>query len=147
MNEKFIKLLERQLNNENSREESTEFFNMIDNDETLKNEYEEQKRIKEVLSKMNLSNPSKEIWDHYWMNIYNRIERKLAWILVIIGSTIMLGFVALQVVEQLFADNKAPILVKYGIFIFIFGLLVLLFSVIREKFASAKEDKYKEIQR
>ena len=147
MNEKLIILLERRLNNELSPEEEKEFNKLLEENEDLRNEYNEQKRIKEVLKKMTLTNPSKEMWDSYWMNVYNRIERKIAWFIILIGSTMLLGFAALQAVEKLFADTQAPIIVKYGIFILLFRFLILFFSVIREKFTALKKDKYKEIQR
>lgn len=147
MNEKLIILLERKLSNELSVEEEKEFSKYMEENDEFKNEYNEQMRIKEVLRKMTLTNPSKEIWDSYWMNVYNRLERKFAWFVILIGSTMLLGFATLQAVEKLIVDTKTPFIVKYGIFILVFGVLLLLFSVIREKFSASKTDKYKEIQR
>ncbi|MFC2082387.1 hypothetical protein ACFLR4_00875 [Bacteroidota bacterium] len=147
MNDKLIIMLERKLNNELSAEEEIEFAGLLEENEDLQNEYNEQKKVKEVLKKMTLTNPSKEMWDRYWMNVYNRIERKFAWLVILIGSTMLLGFAALQVIEKLFADTQTPAIIKYGMFILVFGFLILIFSVIREKFSASKKDKYKEIQR
>ena len=78
MNEKFIILQEKYFDDELSAEEKSEFNKVLETNADLKMEFEEQRRIKEVLRKMRLKNPSREVWDSYWMGIYNRIERGIA---------------------------------------------------------------------
>lgn len=147
MNERFIILLERNLNNDMTPDELTEFKNLLESDKLLKEEYREQKRIKEVLNKMTLSNPSKEVWDSYWMSIYNKIERKFAWIAILIGSTILIGYALLEAVEKFMNDNQSPWFIKFGVFALVFGFLIFVFSILREKIFVSQNDKYKEIQR
>ena len=147
MTDNFIYLLEKYLDTSANPEERIEFENLINSNPELYKEYEEQKRIKEVLKQMKLKNPSVEVWDSYWLGIYNRIERGLAWIMVSIGVLIILGFAALEFVNFIINDNTTPVLLKTGIIILVFGIFVLLFSVGREKFFTRKHDKYKEIQR
>lgn len=147
MTDNFIYLLEKYLDTSANPEERIEFENLINSNPDLYKEYEEQKRIKEVLKQMKLKNPSVEVWDSYWLGIYNRIERGLAWIMVSVGVLIILGFAALEFVNFIINDNTTPVLLKTGIIILVFGIFVLLFSVGREKFFTHKHDKYKEIQR
>ncbi|PKL89558.1 MAG: hypothetical protein CVV23_04260 [Ignavibacteriae bacterium HGW-Ignavibacteriae-2] len=147
MTDNFIYLLEKYLDTSANPEERIEFENLINSNPELYKEYKEQKRIKEVLKQMKLKNPSVEVWDSYWLGIYNRIERGLAWIMVSIGVLIILGFAALEFVNFIINDNTTPVLLKTGIIILVFGIFVLLFSVGREKFFTRKHDKYKEIQR
>ncbi len=147
MNERFIYLLEKYFENGLSAEEESEFNSLLNSSKILKGEFEEQKKVKEVLNKMQLKNPSKEFWDGYWMNIYNRFERGAAWIAITIGAIIFFGFAAYEAVKSFIIDTQTPGLLKFGIGIMIFGLLVLVFSIIREKFSVYKKDKYKEIQR
>ena len=147
MNEKFIILMEKYFENEISTEETLEFENLLKNNNDFKIEFEEQKKIKEVLKKMNLKNPSEELWDSYWENIYNKLERSLGWLAFFMGALILIGFASIEFVNQLYNDNSSPLIVKIGIVSLVLGLLVLLFSVIREKYFTNKNDKYKEIQR
>lgn len=147
MKERFIYLLERYFDNNLTEEERKEFEIMIDKDPGLREEFNEQKRIKEVLSKMKLKNPANEFWDGYWLSIYNRIERGLAWIAISIGAVIFFVYVSIEAVRNFVNDTQTPELVKFGIGLLIFGILVLLYSVIREKITTAKKDHYKEIQR
>lgn len=147
MNERFIYLIGKKLDDEITKAEQQELDRLIANDESLKSEYEKQLKAKEVLKKMNLKNPSKEFWDGYWLNTYNKLERGLAWIFISIGILILIGFAVIQFVEKLFTDDGGPILIKIGLAALFFGSLVLIFSLLREKFFKMKNDKYKEIQR
>lgn len=147
MNEKFIYLMENFFDNSLSGEEKKEFFDMLEKQPKLKEEFEEQKKIKEVLLKMKMKNPSVEVWDGYWAGIYNRLERGLAWIAISIGALIFFSFVSYHTVQSLINDTHTPALVKIGLAAMMFGLLVLAFSVVREKYFTYKNDKYKEIQR
>lgn len=147
MEEKFIYLIEKYFDNELTPEENRELSELIENNPQLKDEFNEQKRIKEVLKKMHLKNPSKEFWDSYWTGGYNRFERNIAWIAIIIGSLILFGYGSVVLIDRFFADNQLPQIVKIGIGIFTFGFIVLLFSLIREKIATSRKDIYKEIQR
>jgi hypothetical protein len=52
-----------------------------------------------------------------------------------------------EAVDQFLADISTPIILKIGIAALTAGLVVLLVSVIREKFSTYKKDQYKEIQR
>ena len=147
MNEKFLILQEKYFDDELSADEKSEFNKMLETNADLKMEFEEQKRIKEVLRKMRLKNPSREVWDSYWMGIYNRIERGIAWVVISIGALIFFGYASYEMVNAFINDTQTPPLAKFGITLLIFGALILIFSIIREKIFTSKRDKYKEVQR
>lgn len=147
MTDRFIYLLETYFENQLNPDELQEFNELLNSSPELKNEFEEQKRIKEVLRKMNLKNPSSEIWDNYWNIRHNRIERFVSWFLFIAGALLLVGFGIFKGVEAYIADDHSPFLLKFGIAIFVAGLILLIFSILREKLTIAKSDKYKEIQR
>lgn len=147
MKEKFILLLEQKLSGQISEEDNKEFESIISQDKSLKSEYEEQLKIKEALNKMRFKNPSNETWDNYWLGIYNKLERKFAWLAIIAGSLMIFSIAVMQAVKNFLKDTSTPPLVKYGIVVLLFGILLLFFSIIREKLFTKKHDKYKEIQR
>jgi uncharacterized integral membrane protein len=147
MEERFFELTEKYLENELSTEEKKELNAFIEKDPKLKNELEEQAKVKEVLKKMSLKNPSKEIWDGYWLGIYNKIERGFAWIAVSVGVLILIIYGTIEAVNAFAKDSQMPGIIKFGMAAVVIGILVLLFSVLREKFYTHKKDKYKEVQR
>lgn len=147
MKEREIYLFELALEGELNTDEQNEFNQLLETNPQLKMDYEEQKKIKGVLMNMSLKNPGKEFWDGYWLNIYNRIERGIAWILISISAIIIAGYGIYEAITNLLADTNIPGFMKVSIIIFVIGLAILIFSLIREKLASSKKDKYKEIQR
>ena len=147
IDQKFIALMEKYFSNEISGEEKKELDQLLKSSKELHSEFEEQKRIKEVLNKMKFKNPSREVWDSYWLGIYNRLERGLAWIVISVGAIIFFGYASFEIVNAFIKDTQAPMLAKIGISLLAFGGLILLFSLIREKIFTSKRDKYKEIQR
>jgi uncharacterized integral membrane protein len=147
MNNRFIYLVEKSFDNTLSGDERIEFNRMLDESPELKKEFEEQLHIKEVLKKMTLKNPTREEWDSYWENTYYRAERGLAWVAISIGAIIFFIIAAYYTVLFFFTDTQTPFIIKAGLGFLIFGFLLLIFSLIREKFFSSKRDKYKEIQR
>jgi len=147
MNERFITLIERYFDEQLSAVEKEEFESLLQNNKELQKEFEEQKQIKEVLKKMSLKNPSRDIWDGYWLGIYNKIERGLSWIAIFVGALIFFGYVSFEAVNAFINSTHTPPLVKTGIGILFLGVLVLIFSLIREKIFTSKHDKYKDIQR
>ncbi len=146
MKERFILLIEKYFDGELTSEEKYEFDSLLLNNE-YETEFDEQKRVKEVLNKMKLKNPSAEVWDKYWLGIYNKVERSLGWLAVIVGSTILIIYGSIEAVGQFFADSQTPSIVKFAISALVIGGLVLLSSVFREKFFTHSCDKYKEVQR
>jgi len=85
MSEREIYLMELALEGELSLEEEKEFKELLAKNSQLINDFKEQQKVKEVLMNMSLKNPGKEFWDGYWLSIYNRIERGIAWILISIS--------------------------------------------------------------
>lgn len=147
MNERTLYLIEKYIDNSLTKEESAELENLIQNSPEIKKDIEEQKNVREVLSKMKLKDPSKEVWDGYWLGIYNRLERGLAWIAISIGLLVIFGYSSYEAVQSIIKDTHTPQFVKISLGVFFFGLLVLIWSLLREKFKTSKNDKYKEIQR
>jgi hypothetical protein len=145
--ERFTYLVEMYFENSLSAEEKNELDSLLLDNKDLKEEFEEQKRMKEVLNNMKLKSPGKELWDGYWESTYNRLERGLGWLAVFIGSLILIAYASIEMVEKFYSNTTTPIVIKIGIVAVLFGVLVLLFSVIREKFFTFKNDKYKEIKR
>ncbi len=147
MKEREIYLFELALEGELNSEEQNEFNQLLETNPQLKFEYDEQKKIKGVLMNMSLKNPGKEFWDGYWLSIYNRIERGIAWILISISAIIIAGYGIFEAITNLLADTNIPGFMKISIIVFVIGLAILIFSLIREKLATRKKDKYREIQR
>ena len=96
---------------------------------------------------MKFKSPPGEIWERYWVNIYNRIERGIAWIIFSIGFIILLTYGIFKAIEAIIADPKLEGIIKFGILAVIAGIVILVVSVMREKLYTRKKDPYKEVQK
>lgn len=112
-----------------------------------KREFEEMGKLEEVMSRMELRKPPKEVWQLYWASVYNRLERRIGWILLSIGAMILLFFGGYKMVEGIVQDPTTPLFLKVGILVFMAGIIVLLFSVIRERLFVRKRERYKEVEK
>jgi len=143
----FQTLLMKAVDGELNSDEQTEFDTFISNDVDCRKEWQQMRKLKEVTKNMNFKALPQESWDNYWVNIYNRLERGLAWILFSIGAIILLTYSGFKAVESIIADPQLAGIVKAAILMVIGGSVILLVSVVREKLFIRKSDPYKEVQR
>ncbi|KPL05585.1 MAG: hypothetical protein AMJ73_00195 [candidate division Zixibacteria bacterium SM1_73] len=110
-------------------------------------EFEEMKKLEEVMGQMELKKPPKETWQVYWSSVYNRLERRIGWILFSIGAIILLFFGGYKAVEGIIQDQTTPLLLKVGILAAMAGLAVLLVSILRERLFVRKRERYEEVEK
>ncbi|MFQ5674329.1 MAG: hypothetical protein ACE5G1_00405, partial [bacterium] len=99
-NARFQTLLMKAIDGEIGADERAEFERFITSDSAFKKEWQQLKKLKEVTSNMNFKSLPGEAWDKYWLNVYNRLERGLAWILFSIGGIILLTYGGFKIVES-----------------------------------------------
>lgn len=144
---RFYQLLMGAVDQELTSSELKEFNHLVEANPGFRKELEQYKKLKEVTQAMKFKSPSKEVWDNYWMNTYNKTERGIAWIIFSIGAIILITYGLFKAVEAIIADPQLEGIIKIGIIAVLLGLVILLVSVAREKLFVKKSDPYKEIQR
>ena len=103
-------------------------------------------RLKAFTDHLVLRDAPREAWDGFQDRVYNRGERGLGWLLLIIGVAVVGGYGLLRLAVVLLAV-AIPAVVRLGVFIAGAGLLVLLVSVLRERLFTRKRDRYDDIVR
>lgn len=144
--DRFRHLMTGALDGELSAREQAELQQMLASSPERQQEWNEYQKLKDIAMKMKFANPPQEVWSRYWVNVYNRIERRIAWILVSLGAMVVLFFGGFKAVESILADSKLPAVVKVAILALLAGGVILFVSVLREKLFTRKSDKYKEIE-
>jgi len=112
-----------------------------------KKEFEEMGKFEEVMGKMELKKLPKEAWKMYWSSVYNRLERRIGWILFSIGAIIILFFGGYKLVEGLIQAPDVPIFFKIAILSVLGGVVILLVSLVREQLFVRKRERYKEVEK
>jgi predicted anti-sigma-YlaC factor YlaD len=106
-------------------------------------QYEEIRKVSELMDEIELPKPSEEDMMKYWPSVYAKIERGAGWGLLVIGAVIWLGYGVFLFIT----DPTVGSLTKFLVALPIVGLLVLLISVVRERIAVGKTERYKEVER
>lgn len=144
--DRFRMLMMKALDGELAGGEHSEFDNFLRNTECA-NEWAQFRNVKEATMSLKFTAPAPEVWDHYWTSVYNRLERGLAWLLLSLGAVTLFAWGALLAAEAIWADGEVPLLMKIAIFSVAGGLLLLFFSIIRERWFTSRHDKYNEVVR
>ena len=140
-------LMMASLDGELSDDERVELERWIEDDPKIREEWQRLCKVKEVTATMSYREPPEEVWEHYWISVYNRMERSAGWVLISIGALVIAGYGMWPWVQYLLADSGLPWFMKVAIFAVVMGLIVLAVSVIREKLFTGRRDPYKEVQR
>ena len=135
------------LDEELTTAERAELDRLLSADSELRDEWERMRKVKEVTGTMRYRKPAEEVWDTYWVSVYNRTERGLGWILLSVGLLVLYGYGSWQWINALLSDESIPGFVRFALFAVMFGGAILLVSVIREKWFTGRKDPYKEVQR
>jgi ferric-dicitrate binding protein FerR (iron transport regulator) len=135
------------IDGEISAAERTELERLLEKFPEMRQELEEFQQLKEVTKTMKLRSPDPDVWQTYWANVYNRIERGIAWFLVVVGLAILATYGIAEGILKMMRDPEYPLILKIGSFAAILGGVLLFLSVIREKLFIRKHERYKEVQR
>ena len=75
----------------------------------------------QVTRSMKLKEFPDEVWDRFWDDTYNRLERNVGWILFSIGGIVLLAFGIYEVLLHLFDDSVGPWWVRAATGVGLFG--------------------------
>ncbi|MEO0293378.1 MAG: hypothetical protein ABIN61_04035 [candidate division WOR-3 bacterium] len=130
-----------------SEEEMKQLKELSSKNKKLKEELKEIDKLKEVMKMLRPINPEKE-WEEYWSSLYNRLERRIGWIVFSIGAILTLTFLGVQFLKEVIKDPKIALYAKVGFISLLLGFVILLVSVVRERLTLIKTDRYsKEVKK
>lgn len=147
MNEDWKIRISGYLDGELDPEERRAFEEEVARNPELAREFEETRAMKEVTDAMQLREFPDKVWERYWEGTYNRLERRVGWILFSIGAMVLLAAGLYEAAVALFRDSVEPLWLKLAVGVFCAGAAVLFVSVLRERLFLRRRDPYREIQR
>ena len=105
-------------------------------------------KMKEVTRSMKFPEPTDRQLEIYWRNIYNRMERSFGWILLSLGVICLLGYGGFVLSREILLNPEVPLIMRLGLVGVIFGVIILLVSIARERLKVRKADRYsQEVER
>ena len=109
--------------------------------------YRQYAGIAEATNRVRLKNVAPEQWDRYWDSVSNRMERSVAWAVVAAGVLGLVTYGVFALLVRLVMSESVGWCVKAGVIVLAAGLAILFASVVREKMALRKTDRYKGVRR
>jgi predicted anti-sigma-YlaC factor YlaD len=146
-NDKYKDLLMGYLDDEISEQERVELEKHLAVCEDCQKELADFKDLKSITDDITLYQPEDEVFDQYWSNIYNRIERTAGWIILSVSGMVLLFWAGYKMIEEVIKDETVGCIFKIALIGFIAALSVLLVSVLRERLNTRKKDRYKDVRR
>ncbi len=93
---------------------------------------------------LRIEEPPPEAWDNFLDNIYNRLERKTGWLVLLIGAIMLSCYGLTLFIVEPWGSYK----LKFLLALPFIGLGVLFVSVLRQRIRIAKTDRYsREVHR
>jgi len=135
------------LDDELDAQQKKDFEEHISTCQKCREELEEFKHLKRITDEVTLVEPEDRIWEQYWSNVYNRIERGVGWIIFSVAAIVLAIYGGFRAIEEILKDPAVEMLLKVGLVVLIAGLAILLVSIMRERLYFWKKDRYKDVRR
>ena len=118
----------------------------VENDIRAREELDRLVRLKAFTDHLQLREAPGEAWEDFHRQVYNRGERSLGWLLVMIGGAVIGGYIVLRLAVALIMA-AVPLVVRLGGLAVGAGLLLLLISALRQRLFTRKRDRYDDVVR
>ncbi len=135
------------LDNELSNEQRRQFEEHLTGCSECKAELKEFRKLKAITDEVTRVEPEDKIWQDYWSGVYNRIERRVGWIVFSVAAILLAIYGGFKLIEEIITDSSVGILLKAGLLALIAGLAILLVSVLRERLHFWQNDRYRNVRR
>lgn len=136
-------LLTGLLDDELTEEEKSDVNQHLIRCESCRQEYEDLVDSDTILKKISFQEPGDVIMEKIWKSPYSTFLKNSGLFFIIAGWFVLILFALYQII---FIEDE-PIIPRIATAAMIIGFFMLLFSVIRERFKTYKNDPYKEVLR
>ncbi len=147
MNEDWKSRISGYLDGELEAGEREAFECRLASDPELARELEAIRSLTEVTGRMRLRDFPDQIWERYWDGTYNRIERRIGWLLFSAGIAVLLAGALYELAVALLRHSADPWWIQVAVGAICGGFAILLVSVVRERLFMLKRDPYREVKR
>jgi len=133
----------RYIDGEMSPEERLEFEEHMKGCDACRRSLEGFRELQSLTGRIKMKDQTDAFWEQYTKSLYRRLERKTAWIFIIAGAVMLVGYELYRAVVSFgrLTFEKAALV------LFVLGAVLLLVSVIRERIHQYRGDKYSKIER
>jgi len=140
-------LLSAYVDGELDRENVARVEAHLEENEASRLEVNRLRQFNKMADSLRLREAPPEEWEGFWKSFRNRSERSLGWVLLTFGVAIIGIWSLYNLLVALIGADSFPLYVKGGIFAAAAGILILIFSVVRERIHKRSRTRYKDVIR
>jgi predicted anti-sigma-YlaC factor YlaD len=133
----------RYIDGEMTDEERAAFEQHLEACDDCRRAMRELGEVNRLTRSITMKDPQDEFWEHYWKSIYRRLERKAAWIFVVVGICMIVGYELTRAVQNFGRITFQ----KVALVVFLIGIIMLVVSVVRERLHQYRSDPYRDVKR
>jgi hypothetical protein len=145
--DEILRLLTAYADGELGDDECRRVERLLAEDAALAGELESIRDLSKLTQNIRLSEPEQEVWNMYWANVYNRLERGVGWIMLSAGAILVAAWGSWQFLSEFMLDPEVPLILRIGTSAAVLGAIVLIVSALRERLFIRKKERYEEIER
>lgn len=116
---------------------------MSDNDPEVKVEWEQQQQAVATIHSVGLPELQDEVVERFTHNVYNRLECRVGWGLVLGGLAALFGFILYEILTE----PEVSSVLRVGLVAICIGFVLLVSGVWRCRRRVARTDPYREVMR
>lgn len=131
------------LDGELTQQESQKVDVMLRRSPELRGKFEDLRRLREQIKQLDYPRPTEAEWRNVMSRTTFKATRGLGWLLWIGAAIVLIGFGLYQFAN----DPSVALLERIGVFAMLAGTLLVFLTVLWERIAAYKQDKYKEVKK
>jgi len=105
--------------------------------------YEDFARLREQVGRLEFPQPPEEEWSRVMANLAFKTTRGAGWLLWIGGAALLLGYGLYELIR----DPTISVIEHVGVLALLSGSAVLFLTVLIERLAAYRSDKYKDVEK
>ena len=116
---------------------------MSRNDPEVREEWEQQEKAATAIRSVGLPELQDEVAEAFARGVYNRIECRVGWVLIVAGLAALTGFILYEILTE----PEVNSVFRVGLAAVLIGFVLLVSGVWRCRRRLARSDPYKEVLR
>lgn len=133
----------RYIDGEMTLDEQAAFERHLESCDDCRRAMRELGKVNRLTRSITMKDPQDEFWEYYWKSIYRRLERKAAWIFVIVGICMITGYELISAIQNFGRITFQ----KVALVVLLIGIIMLVVSVVRERLHQYRSDPYRDVKR
>ena len=109
----------------------------------LRDKFEQMRRLREQVRQLDFPQPTDDEWRHVMSGVTFKTTRGLGWLLWIGAAVVLVGYGLYEFAN----DPGVAALERIGVFAMLAGVVLVFLTVLWERIAAHRHDKYKDVEK